>query len=190
MQVFGQTRSKYASDYALITPDTHVESPLVDWENTASVIHISPEMGARFTQYTALMSEGGRSGSPGETVQRFIYVQAGRCKLTIDSNRTGNELATATSVDQHELVPGSYAFIPADMAHIIACETSAKLLVIEKFYEPHPKHGEPSAVVGHSNDVEGLPFMGDEDARLQTLLPIEPEFDMAVNIFTYQPGAT
>ena len=32
--------------------------------------------------------------------------------------------------------------------------------------------------------------MGDEDARLKTLLPIAPEFDMAVNIFTYQPGAT
>ena len=32
--------------------------------------------------------------------------------------------------------------------------------------------------------------MGDEDARLQTLLPESPAFDMAVNIFTYQPGAT
>src|SRR5947208_1926332 len=34
------------------------------------------------------------------------------------------------------------------------------------------------------------PAMGDENARLQVLLPDQPAFDMAVNIFTYQPGAT
>jgi (S)-ureidoglycine aminohydrolase len=38
-------------------------------------------------------------------------------------------------------------------------------------------------------DAEGVPFMGDEDARLQTLLPTDERFDMAVNVFTYQPGA-
>ena len=32
--------------------------------------------------------------------------------------------------------------------------------------------------------------MGDADLRLQVLLPVAPAFDMAVNIFTYQPGAT
>ena len=33
--------------------------------------------------------------------------------------------------------------------------------------------------------------MDDPDAMLQTLLPADdPAFDMAVNIFTYQPGAT
>ena len=34
-----------------------------------------------------------------------------------------------------------------------------------------------------------IPFLGDPDARLQTLLPNEPSFDLAVNVFTYQPGA-
>ena len=190
MQVFGQTRSKYSGDYALITPDTHVNSPLVDWVNTSAVIHISPEMGARFTQYTATMGENSQSGLPGETVQRFIYVQAGKCKLTTDTDRTHEDLRASSSADVHELTPGSFAFIPAGMGHIIASESSAQLVVFEKFFQPHPDFGDPDMVVGHSDNVEAMPFMGDDDARLQTLLPIVPEFDMAVNIFTYQPGAT
>ena len=32
--------------------------------------------------------------------------------------------------------------------------------------------------------------MGNEDAILQPLLPDHPPFDMAVNVFTFQPGAT
>ena len=36
----------------------------------------------------------------------------------------------------------------------------------------------------------GAPFLGDPDARLQVLLPDETGFDLAMNIFTYQPGAT
>jgi (S)-ureidoglycine aminohydrolase len=31
--------------------------------------------------------------------------------------------------------------------------------------------------------------MGDDAARLQTLLPTDERFDLAVNVFNYQPGA-
>jgi (S)-ureidoglycine aminohydrolase len=44
--------------------------------------------------------------------------------------------------------------------------------------------------VSAAADVPREPFMGDEDARLQVLLPTDAPFDLAVNVFTYQPGAT
>ena len=44
--------------------------------------------------------------------------------------------------------------------------------------------------LGQEQDVEGQPFLGDPDALLKTLLPNDPAFDLAVNIFTYRPGAT
>jgi (S)-ureidoglycine aminohydrolase len=47
----------------------------------------------------------------------------------------------------------------------------------------------PKPVVESEHDIDAEPFLGDPDARLKTLLPVEPTFDMAVNIFTYQPGA-
>jgi len=105
-------------------------------------------------------------------------VQSGKCSLAIGDS------------DNHSLDTGDYAFIPADTEHTISCDVETKLVVFEKEYNNHPDHDAPKPVVGKSSDVPGEAFMGDEDARLQTLLPIEPEFDMAVNIFTYQPGAT
>ncbi|HXO76771.1 MAG TPA: cupin domain-containing protein, partial [Puia sp.] len=41
---------------------------------------------------------------------------------------------------------------------------------------------------GKAGNVPGDVFLGDEALRMQILLPDEPAFDMAVNIFTYDPG--
>ncbi|TWT53337.1 hypothetical protein Pla22_09660 [Rubripirellula amarantea] len=174
--VFGSTRSRVERNYALITPDTHVNSPLIGWTEATAVIHISPEMGARFTQYTAMLAAGGRSGSAGPGVERFIYVTQGSIVLSTQSDRS--------------LSVGCYAFIPADSEVFFSCDQSATLVVFEKQYVPHPDFEPPAMVVGNAKEVEGVPFMGDPDAVLQTFLPISPEFDMAVNLFTYQPGAT
>lgn len=174
--VFGSTRSRVTRNYALITPDTHVHSALIGWTNATAVFHISPEMGARFSQYTATFTAGGKSGSAGPGIQRFIYVTAGSVRLSVQPDR--------------ELSTGSFAFFPADSEATITCEESATLVVFEKHYVPHPDVGPPEMVFGDANDIQGEAFMGDPDAVLQTFLPISPEFDMAVNLFTYQPGAT
>jgi (S)-ureidoglycine aminohydrolase len=176
MDVFGQTRSRITPDYALITPDTHVNSPLPGWVNATATVHISPEMGARFIQYTAHLEAGATSGLPGLGIQRFFYVQSGSCSLSLHVNQ--------------KFLTGSFAFIPANMDHEISCSEPTTLVVFEKSYTEHPDFKSPEPVFGNAAEVAGEPFLGDEDARLQTLLPISPMFDMAVNIFTYQPGAT
>ena len=177
MEVFGSTRSRVTNQYALLTPDTHVNSPIDGWTGATGIVHISPVMGARFLQYTAAMEAGGTSGTPGEGVERFIYFQSGACEL-----KCGSETRTMTR--------GDFAYLPAGEKHDVRCVDPASLIVLEKIYIPHNDIAPPSPVIGSASDVPGDPFMGDPDARLQTLLPIEPAFDMAVNIFTYQPGAT
>ena len=176
MDIFGQTRSRVTQHYALITPDTHVNSPLLNWTNSECVLHISPEMGARFSQYTVSMQSGGTSGMPSPGVERFVYVQSGSCKVT--SSKSAN------------LSAGGFAFFPADQQHEIVCEQSATLIMFEKRYVAGDQGAAPEIITGNAANVQGEAFMGDEDAQLQTLLPIAPEFDMAVNIFTYQSGAT
>jgi len=176
VDVFGQTRSRFKRDHALITPDTHVASPLIKWTGASAFIHISPEMGSRFLQYTAHLEKGGCSAAAGEGVQRFVYVESGEVGLTLDRPIT--------------LGDGGYAYLPPDSDVTFEANRETVLTVFEKDYVPIPDHAVPHAVTGNASDVEGEPFMGDPDARLQTLLSIEPEFDMAVNIFTYQPGAT
>jgi (S)-ureidoglycine aminohydrolase len=179
MDIFGTTRSQVRPNYALITPDTHVLSPLLGWENASACFHITPEMGARFTQFTAIMAAGSKSAVPHASVERFIYVLEGT--VVVDC---------PPAAKQTSLAQGGYAYFPAGTTHAISAKASAKLIVFEKVYRPLSTGGSPSTFIGHEKDVEGKPFMGDTDARLKTLLPIEAAFDLAVNIFTYQPGAT
>jgi (S)-ureidoglycine aminohydrolase len=180
MDVFGATRSRVCRNYALITPDTHVVSPLIGWERASAVIHIGPELGARFLQYTAILQPGGRSNVPGPGVERMVYVLEGEIALDCPSLPSASGKALKT---------GAYAYFPADAEHTLTATTSSRLVVFEKIYRPLASAKLANVVVGREEDVPGQPFMGDPDARLKTLLPIEPAFDMAVNLFTYQPGA-
>ena len=61
MDLFAATRSRISANHALITPDTHVRSPLIGWDKAEAVIHISPRLGARFIQYSAYLDAGGLS---------------------------------------------------------------------------------------------------------------------------------
>ena len=56
------TRSSVKRDHALIAPDSHVPAALPGWTKTKGIILISPVMGARFTQYYAMMERGAESG--------------------------------------------------------------------------------------------------------------------------------
>ncbi len=82
--------------YALITPDTHVSAPLVGWQNATAVMHISPEIGARFTQYTAELGPNAHSGSPGEGIERFVFVLDG--EILVSGARKTNCLERVNSL--------------------------------------------------------------------------------------------
>jgi (S)-ureidoglycine aminohydrolase len=178
--VSGLTRSRVARHYALITPDTHVVSPLIGWRNASAVVHISPELGARFIQYTAALAPGAASAMPGRGIQRLVYILSGEVHLDLGGR-------------QPDLAAGSFAYLPADVEHRITTRENtaevARLAVFEKRYQPLDG-GPPQPRIGHQRDVPGDVFMNHPDLRLQVLLPVEPAFDMAVNVFTYQPGAT
>ena len=178
MDLFGSTRASVQRDHALITPDTHVVAPLAEWENSAAIVHISPAMGAQFVQYTALLEPAGVGGPPAPGVERFFYVLEGPVQL---------ETEAAT---QATLQTGGYGWIPSDTAHRIASDAGARLIVFEREYRSLPGGRAPKIVIGHADDIQDTPFMGDPNARLKTLLPEDPAFDMAMNIFSYQPGAT
>jgi (S)-ureidoglycine aminohydrolase len=177
MSVFGSTRSSVRKDHALIAPDSFVRSPLPGWQKTDGVILISPALGARFTQYLALMEPDGVSHPALPGVERFVYVLEGEIALTDAPGR------------EESLKQGGYLFLPAGVDYPLRARTTSKLNVLEKRYVP--RDGEPllKPVFGHEQDVEGKPFLGDPDAVLKTLLPDCPSFDLAVNVFTFRPGA-
>jgi (S)-ureidoglycine aminohydrolase len=173
---FGLTRTSVQRDHALIAPDGHVIAPLPQWERAPGIILISPRLGARFTQYLALPPAGVTAAPLRPGLQRFIYVQEGRIGI---SNSPHNSVLEA----------GHFAYFGPGAPHRLTTETDSRLLIIEKHYVPFNGTNRPPFISGRAKDVEGQPFQGDPDARLQILLPDVPEMDMAVNIFNFEPGA-
>lgn len=90
----------------------------------------------------------------------------------------------------HTLTAGGYAFIPADSQHTIEATETTRLNIFEKRYSPLPNVEPPPVVVGQEQNVEQVEYLGDPDLLLTTLLPNTSAFDMAVNIMSYNPGAT
>ena len=167
----GHTRTVVRRNHAVIAPDSHVVAALAGWDRARGVVLISPAMGAGFVQYLAHLEAGNSSAGAAAGVERFLYVMQGK-----------------VTVEGRELGVGGYAYFPADRAHRIEARGAAKVLVIEKVFEPGGA-GRPEAVVEEEVAVASSPFMGDPDAQLKLLLPDSPAYDMAVNVFTYRPGA-
>jgi (S)-ureidoglycine aminohydrolase len=179
MDLFGHTRSRVAANHALITPDTRVWGPIPGWRNATGSVHISPAIGARFVQQTVVLEEGGFSGGAADGVERVIFVPSGAVDVKLPGGGPVQKLGAE-----------GFAYFPPDRPHEIRATEPTTLVVFEKRFSPAANVERPQALVGNASDVTAEPFMGDEAARLQTLLPNDERFDMAVNLFTYQPGAT
>jgi (S)-ureidoglycine aminohydrolase len=162
----------------LIAPDSFVQSGLPGWVDTRGIVVISPALGARFTQYLALMEPGGSGDSAASGIERVIYVVDGEVSLH------------GPGLDGPVLEPGGFAFCPPDSSIRVIASTPSRLNVFEKRYIPLPGTETPPPIFGNEQEVVADPFLGDPGAMLKTLLPTGPSFDLAVNLFTYRSGAT
>lgn len=175
---FGQTRTRVAARHALIAPDGHVKSVVPGISGAAAVIVINPALGARFAQVLVTFEANGKAEIAASAVETAGYFETGGATVTI-----GKERAKCGA--------GGFFFAPAGEAWgITAPKAGTRVTLFQKTFQPLASGAAPKVVIGDARDVKGQPFLGDPDARLQVLLPDVPEFDLAMNIFTYQPGAT
>jgi (S)-ureidoglycine aminohydrolase len=178
MDPFGTSRSRVRRDHALIAPDSFVRARLPGWSRAAGVVLVAPRLGARFVQYLAFLEAGGAAGPPAAGVERVAFVLDGEVEVA-PSEGPGRALG-----------PGGFAYQPPGGHGSLRASAPSRLCVFEKVYQALPGLEPPAPRLGSERDVRGEPFQGDPDASLQVLLPDEPAFDLAVNLFTYRPGAT
>ena len=170
----GLTRNIIRPRYALITPDGLVASVLPGWFGTTAHVILSAAIGARITQLLLKLEPGSCGEVQTAADEWFLYLITG-----------------AGTLDGEALSTGSYAWIPPDQSFTFqATDPGTSLLVFRKQYEPLANHPPGPRFTGHPDTIPSVPFLGDPHARLQTLLPDNPSVDMAVNVFTYDPGAT
>ena len=173
MHDLGQTRSSNRRDHLLLTPDTFVRTSMPGIERGVAIVHVSPAVGAGFTEYTAELESGGFM-KPAST-QRFVFLLSG--SVVVETSGS------------HALEPGAYAYLPAGLDCKIAARKESRLVVIEKPYEPLAGVDAPGVLIGYEPNVPSTPLMGDEDLHVRSLLPDQATFDFAVNTMSYQPGA-
>ena len=176
MHHLGLTRSSRKLDHLLQTPNTFIRTPLPGADGVDFVVHVAPQLGARFTQMTAEFAACGSLGPA--PAQRFVYVLDGELEL-----KAGGK--------EHILPSGGFAFLPQGTAHTIRALAASRAAVIEKPYEATGGADEPAAeiVVGNEDAVRPVALMGDDALRVRSLMPDGPAYDFAVNTMTYDPGA-
>jgi (S)-ureidoglycine aminohydrolase len=172
----GHTRSDRQPTHLLHTPDTFVPVSLPGYESVTVVVHAAPAMGAAFTQYTALFEPGGSLGPA--LGQRFLYVVEGGLFVKLGGRKA------------HQLGPGGYAHIPPNQLHSVEASVKSRVVVIEKPVTPLLNVTPDVAVFAHEETVFAEALAGNEALQVKQLLPATPGFDYAVNIMTYEPGAS
>lgn len=178
MSPFGHTRTVVSSRHALIAPDGHVPSTFPGWKGANAFVILSPAMGANLSQISVTFDQAqGIAFFPADGHEHVIYVESGSCEIEVRDR-------TIT------LPQGGFIFVPSETIILIVGDEKTRVTVFRKVFDFHPDFELPPMIHGLASDIPGLPFLGNPRALLQTLLPLDARYDMAVNIFTYQPGAT
>ena len=170
----GHTRTRLTPTHALIAPDGHVRTSLPGWTNTAVVVLVSAQLGARFTQYLAYLETGGE-GAP-SAHERFVFVVSGSVRVTYTETRT--------------LTPSEYVYLPAGAPATVYADAPATVCVFERRYLPLAGTPEPEPIFGNELIIPGEAFLGDDGVTVRKLLPDDPRFDLMFSTMTFKPGAT
>ena len=171
------TRSVVKRNHAIIAPDGYINSNVPGWTGCTVNVIINEQMGARLAQTLITLTDAGQLAGETAASQVFFYVVHGQVQATLGS-------------DSRILTAGKFVYVPAGgQAYLFKNATAGtQVLTFHKVYEALAGYERPGVVWGEKDDSKAPVYMNDEALRIQELLPNELGFDMAVNIFTYQPG--
>lgn len=172
MQNLGITRGAQQRNHFLQTPDTFIRAPLPGMRAATAIVHAAPANGAGFTQYTAEMQSGGSLGPTAG--QRFLYVLEG----------------SVTVGQDNRVEKGGYVYLAAGASRSVVASAQTRAAVIEKPYLSLAGFEPPAFLASRVSVVPAQPLLGDESVQVHTLLPETPAHDFAVNLLTFEPGAT
>lgn len=166
-------------DHAVITGDGFVNSTVPGWSDCTVNVVINEAMGAQFCQLLITLTEASKLVGKTEQSQIFFYVLEGSCQLNIKGGSS-------------HLKEGSYVYLPIGQTYKFdQAAEGTRILTFHKQYESLDGQAIPEPIINHQADIPQTIYADDEDLLMQNLLPDQTDmsFDMAVNIFTYNPGA-
>jgi (S)-ureidoglycine aminohydrolase len=170
------SRTRVRQRYALFPLEGYPFSRLPAWPGAEVRILAAPQLGAAFLQYLIDLPAGasGQFAADGAT-ETFHYVLSG----------TGRLHGSA-----QPLTPGSFGLTPPTAAAQFTADVAQpmRLLLLRKRYEKADGIETFKPLHGHESRVAKNVWADNPHCLLQTLIPDELPFDMAMNIFTFDPG--
>jgi len=162
--------------YNLLPGENRVFSQLPHFKGVKVQILVTPQIGARFTEYELIIYAGGGTARPrDENLEQFLYLMEGTLELTIGGKT-------------HPMVSGSFSWLPPheSFTFINRGEGEARVLWIRRRYVEIQGIKIPATIIAHESDVAAEPF----DTYLsQRLIPYaELGFDMGIIIQVFEPG--
>jgi len=170
------SRTRVRPRYALFPLEGIPFSRLPEWPNARVRVLAGPSLGAGFVEYLLDLRPGqeGRHGADGQ-IEFFFYILSGTATLAVDGR-------------SHALAEGGYALVPPNAAFALAAVSETSLLMLRKRYEPAAGIPVYAPLVARAPQVKGDIYNGDPGALLQTLIPDDLPYDLAMNIFTFEVG--
>jgi len=134
-------------------------------------------MGAEFVEYLLKVdADGGARQKADGKIETFFFVLSGHALLNVNDGQPW------------KLAAGGFALLPPNVGFEIEMQQSGEILSLRKAYEPAEGIGLFKPLVGNESAVAAQVWMGNKHSRLQTLIPDELQYDLAMNIFSFDPG--
>src|SRR5437879_4439417 len=170
------SRARIRQRYAMFPLEGYPTSKLPHSPTVEARILTAPAMGAAFVEYLLDAPSGTIWRYDHAPTQEFGYVLSGRLGVSMEG-------------ESHQLSREEYFYIPEMQQYELKVIEPARVLFLRKRYESAGVHNSvnPGAIFGDASIAPSEPFMGNEHARLQMLLPDTIPYDFAMNIFTFDP---
>jgi (S)-ureidoglycine aminohydrolase len=171
------SRARLRPRYALFPLEGYPTSRIPAWDGCEVRVLASPAMGAAFAQYLMRMAAGAaaRHAADGR-IETFFYLLSGEAMLEMDNHPAAL------------LQPGGFALVPPDVGFRVRARQAGEMLVLRKRHELAVGIEPFGPLIGNQAEVPAPPWMDNPHTRLQTLIPDQLQYDLAMNIFTFDPG--
>jgi len=171
------SRARVSRRYAIFPREGYPTSRLPAWDKTEAYVLAAPALGASFVQYLLKIDVGGGTRHAADRrIEAFFSVLSGEALLTLSDGQSW------------KLTPGGFALVPPTVSYELQMRQPGQILALRKVYEPADGIEMFKPLIGNESNVPGPAWMNNEHARLQTLVPDELQYDMAMNIFAFDPG--
>jgi (S)-ureidoglycine aminohydrolase len=152
-------------------------SRLPGWPGAEVKVLASPALGARFVQFLIDVPAGGAGTFDAEGgVETFYFAVSGKGEC-----REG--------AAKQALNPGGFGLLPPGRGARFKAREPLRLLILRKQYEPAAGIKEFASLHGSEAKIKKDIWGNNPRSLLQSLIPDDMQYDMAMNIFNFEPGS-